>query len=172
MPEKISAGLMMYRIREGQLEVLIAHPGGPFCRHRDRDCWTIPKGEVEAGESLLDAARREFQEEVGIVPAGPFIDLGWIRQKSGKKVYAWAFHRDRLPAALLSTSTFELEWPPGSGRLSQFPEVDRAEFFPVDACRFRLKNAQHPFLDRLACRLRESTPAPSSAGVTTQEESP
>ncbi len=151
----------MYRFSDGRLEVFLAHPGGPFCRHRDRDCWSIPKGEVEASESLLEAAIREFEEEVGVAPKGPFLELGWIRQKSGKTVYAWAFAGEWPATQILRSNTFELEWPPASGRTIQFPEVDRVGFFSLDDCRPRLKAAQHAFLDRLAAKLAEIPTSPA-----------
>ena len=146
---RVSAGLLMYRIRHGQIEVFIAHPGGPWFPNRDFDIWTIPKGELEAGEALFSAALREFEEEVGKKPNGPFIDLGSIRQKGGKTVYAWAFEGDWDENTPLHTTYFSMEWPPGSGQRQEFPEVDRAGFFAIDQARDRLKVAQQPLLDRL-----------------------
>lgn len=154
----------MYRIRENQLEVLIAHPGGPFFHHRDEDCWSIPKGEIEPSELPLDAAVREFKEEVGIEASGEFLELGSIRQKGGKEVRAWAFAGDWDESRPLQSNTFELEWPPGSGRRQRFPEVDRVVFLPIPHARKKLKAAQHPFLDRLATHLRNKQvlPIPTS----------
>jgi predicted NUDIX family NTP pyrophosphohydrolase len=145
---KISAGLLMYRIRDGVLEVLLAHPGGPFWRNKDAGAWTIPKGEVGDGEALLDCARREFAEETGFEVAEPFVDLGSIRQKSGKTVHAWAFRGDCDPAELRS-NTIEVEWPPKTGRRLEIPEVDRAEFFDLKAARVKINPAQIELLDRL-----------------------
>ncbi len=156
MPSKISAGLLMFRVRNRQLEVFIAHPGGPFFRYRDYDAWSIPKGEVNADEGLLEAAVREFKEEVGLEPRGPYVELGSVRQKSGKQVYAWAFLGDCDETQPIKSNNFELEWPPGTGRKRSFPEVDRAGFFSLDPARRRLKVAQHAFLDRLASGLREA----------------
>ncbi len=150
MPERISAGLLMYRVRDGVLEVFLAHPGGPFFTRKDDGYWTIPKGEVEAGEDLLKTAIREFEEEIGIHASGPFVELGSIRQKGGKIVHAWAFAGDWDASHPIQSNTFELEWPPNSGRQQRFPEVDRAGFFTLADARKKLKAAQHELLDRLA----------------------
>ena len=140
----------MFRFRGGQLEVFLAHPGGPFFKNKDDGHWSIPKGEIEAGEDLLVAARREFKEEVGIDPwCGDFLELGSVRQKGGKIVHAWAFQGDCDESRPLQSNTFELEWPPLSGRIQRFPEIDRVAFFTVPEARKKLKEAQHPFLDRL-----------------------
>jgi predicted NUDIX family NTP pyrophosphohydrolase len=146
---KISAGLLMYRVRDGQLEVFLAHPGGPLFRNKDEGHWSIPKGEVESDEDLLAAAIREFEEETGLEPRGDFIDLGAIKQKAGKMVHAWAFAGEWEKDRPLQSNTFELEWPPGSGKIQRFAEIDRAGFFPIPQAREKLKEAQHPFLDRL-----------------------
>ena len=146
---RVSAGLLMYRVRGPELEVFIAHPGGPWFPHRDHDVWTIPKGELEPGEETFAAALREFEEEVGIKPHGPFIELGSIRQKGGKTVHAWAFAGDWDEGEPLRSNRFSLEWPPGSGRLQEFPEVDRAGFFSIPDARERMKITQHPLLERL-----------------------
>ncbi len=147
---RTSAGLLLYRRPTGRLEVLLAHPGGPFHERKDADAWTVPKGEAEPGEALLDVARREFAEETGHdPPAGVPIDLGEIFQKSGKRVLAWALEGD-LDPAVATSNTFELEWPPRSGRLVTFPEIDRVAWFDLPEARGRLKAAQGPFLDRLA----------------------
>ncbi len=139
----------MFRIRDGRLEVFLAHPGGPFFRNKDAGYWSIPKGEIEEGEDLLAAARREFKEEVGIDPRGDFLDLGTVQQKGGKVVYAWAFKGDWNETRPVQSNTFELEWPPSSGKVQHFPEIDRAAFFTIPAARKKLKEAQHPFLERL-----------------------
>jgi predicted NUDIX family NTP pyrophosphohydrolase len=148
-PRAISAGLLLYRSGAGGLEVLLAHPGGPFWRRRDLGAWSIPKGEVAAGEDLLEAARREFEEETGMAPAGPFLSLGSIRQKAGKTVYAWGCRGDADITALRS-NVVRVEHPPGSGRGETFPEVDRCAWFPLAAARTKINGAQTELLDRLA----------------------
>jgi predicted NUDIX family NTP pyrophosphohydrolase len=146
---KRSAGLLLYRRTPEGIEVLLAHPGGPLWRTRDEGAWTIPKGEIEAGEQPQDVARREFREETGHeAPAGQAADLGEIRQKSGKLVVGWGYEGDLDPATAVS-NTFPLEWPSGSGDYIDVPEIDRVEWFgPVEARR-RLNPAQAPFVDRL-----------------------
>jgi len=157
MPARVSAGFLMYRRRDGALEVLLAHPGGPFFAHRDEGAWTIPKGEPEPGEDLLAAARRELQEEIGCKVRGPLISLGSVRQRGGKCVHAWAFEADREDAAALPGSSFELEWPPRSGHRQSFPEIDRAVFFPIALARTKIHEAQRAFLVRLEHALCGST---------------
>jgi len=148
----LSAGLLMFR-RHGTLEVLLVHPGGPFFARRDLGAWSVPKGEVSEGEDEQAAARRELTEETGLrAPEGELLDLGEVRQKGGKRVRAWAFEGDCDPAALRS-NRFEMEWPPRSGRVQSFPEVDRAAFFDLDQARRRINAAQVAFLDRLEARL-------------------
>jgi predicted NUDIX family NTP pyrophosphohydrolase len=148
MPKR-SAGLLLHRRRAGRLEVLLVHPGGPLWAKRDLGAWSIPKGEIVAGEEPLDAARRELEEETGICAGDPFVALGTLRQRGGKLVSAWATLGEFDPAALRS-NTCELEWPPRSGRLLRFPEVDRAAWFPLDEARRRILPSQLPFLERLA----------------------
>ena len=143
---RVSAGLLMYRIQDGKLQVLLAHPGGPLFQNKDDGAWTIPKGEIEPDEDLLDAAKREFEEETGITPTGPFFALTPIKQKGGKIVHAWAFKGDCNPGAIVS-NTFTMEWPPKSGRQMEFPEMDRAEFFDVAAARRKIKAAQMPLVE-------------------------
>lgn len=138
---RVSAGLLMYRIRDGKLQVLLAHPGGPYFRNKDDGAWTIPKGEVEPGEDMLEAARREFAEETGVAPTGPFVALTPVTQKGGKIVHAWAFQGDCDPAAIVS-SKFTMEWPPKSGRRVAFPEIDRADFFDLAAASRKIMAAQ------------------------------
>ena len=145
---KTSAGLLLVRVRESRLEVLLAHPGGPFFAKKDEGAWTIPKGELEPGEDELAAARREFAEETGVRPEGPFAKLETIRQKGGKVVHAWACLGDCDPQAIRS-NTFVLEWPPRSGKQREFPEIDRAEFFPLEEARRKLNAAQRPWLDEV-----------------------
>jgi len=144
-----SAGLLMFRKRDNALEVLLVHPGGPFFRNKDDGAWTIPKGEVGEGEDLLTRARIEFEEEVGIAANGDWIDLGWIKQKGGKTVYAWAVEGNLPDDFELSSNTFEMEWPPHSGKMERFPEVDKARFFSLEEAKLKLKAAQTAFLDRL-----------------------
>ena len=154
----MSAGLLMYRQVEGELQVFIARPGGPWFPNKERDLWTIPKGEVEPGEELLTAAMREFQEEIGIAPQGPYFELGSIRQKGGKTVHAWAFAGDWPDGQLIRSNLVEVEWPPGSGVLTSWPEIERAEFFTLPAARTKMKITQQAFLDRLVSIL-EGYPA-------------
>ena len=152
MPKQ-SAGLLMYR-RTPTLEVFLVHPGGPFFRKRDDGVWTIPKGEPEAGEELLECARREFGEETGaaVPDAGACVALGAITQAGGKVVHAWAFEGDFDPGEL-RCNTFELEWPPRSGRKQSFPEVDRAAFFGVEVARKKCNPGQVALVDRLLDQL-------------------
>jgi predicted NUDIX family NTP pyrophosphohydrolase len=138
----------MYRIYGGTLQVLLAHPGGPFFKNKDEGAWSIPKGEVEPGEDLLETAKREFEEETGITPKGPFIALTPITQKGGKIVHAWAFEDDCDPSAIVS-NTFTIEWPPNSGRQMDFPEIDRADFFDVAAAKRKVKAAQAALIEEL-----------------------
>ena len=149
---KLSAGLLLYRVRDGlirEIEVLIAHPGGPFWARKDDGAWSIPKGEYDASEDPWDAARREFAEELGLpVPDGTRIDLGAIKQSGGKIVTAYALGAD-LDVTDAQSNTFELEWPRGSGRIREFPEVDRVAWLPVEEARVKLLKGQQPFLDRL-----------------------
>jgi predicted NUDIX family NTP pyrophosphohydrolase len=148
----------MYRRRPGRarledaLEVLLAHPGGPFWETRDEGAWTIPKGGIHPGEDALQTAQREFVEETGFQPCGPFIPLGRITQRSGKIVYAWAFEGDCDPAALKSVMT-TAEWPPRSGKIVEIPEIDRAGFFTLDNARRLINVAQATLLDRLLIQL-------------------
>lgn len=150
----MSAGLMLFRRSNRRLEVLLAHPGGPFWANRDAGAWTIPKGIANAGEDLLAAARREFAEETGLRPDGPFWPLGSVRQKAGKVVHAWGCEGDADPASLAS-NTMSAEWPPRSGRRVEFPEVDRYEWFPPEETRAKLNPAQAVFVDRLKAALAE-----------------
>ncbi len=143
----------MFRIRHGQPQVLLVHPGGPYWAKKDAGAWTIPKGEIAPGEDSLTAAIREFKEETGLTPAGPFIALGTIRQKGGKLIHAWVFESDCDPAALRS-NTFTMEWPPRSGQTRTFPEIDRAAFFTPDEARQKINPAQVELLDRLEEHLR------------------
>jgi predicted NUDIX family NTP pyrophosphohydrolase len=149
MATRTSAGILLYRRPGGRLELLLAHPGGPFFTKRDEGYWTIPKGEVDPDEELLDVARREFEEETGHRPpdSDP-IPLGSIVQKGGKVVHGWALEGDLDPSAAES-NTFEVMWPPGSGRLQSFPEIDRVAWFDPAEARSRVKATQIPLIDRL-----------------------
>lgn len=138
----------MYRFRNAALEVFLVHPGGPFWAKKDLGAWSIPKGEYLAHEVPLTAAQREFKEETGFAPHGPFVELGEIKQSGGKSVSAWAFAGDCDPRNLKS-NTFTLEWPPHSGRKIEVPEVDRGAWYSIDEARSRLLASQRPFLDRL-----------------------
>lgn len=142
----------MYRRTAGGVQVLLAHPGGPWWRARDEGAWTLPKGEYEAPEEPLDAARREFREETGFDAAAPFMPLGEVVQKSGKRILAWAFEGDCDPGQLRCNS-FEIEWPPRSGRRQLFPEIDRVGWFPLGEARRKINPAQAALLDRLVGRL-------------------
>ena len=150
---RVSAGILLWRSPTDRIEVLLAHPGGPAWTKKDLGHWTVPKGEIEPGEERMDVARREFLEETGhAVPAGPLIELGQITQKSGKVVLAWAVRGDLDPSQAVS-NTFDMEWPPRSGRMQSFPEIDRVEWFDLDEAARRLKPAQVPFLERLQAAL-------------------
>lgn len=137
----------MYRRRPG-LEVLLVHPGGPFWKNKDQGAWSLPKGEYAEGEEPLRAALREFEEETGLRPEGDFRPLGEVRQAGGKVVTAWAFEGDFDPGTLRS-NLFSMEWPRGSGKMREFPEIDRAGWFRLDAAREKILKGQAPFLDRL-----------------------
>ncbi len=146
---KVSAGLLLFRRRGGNLEILLVHPGGPFFVRKDDGAWSIPKGEAAADEDLLARAQIEFEEELGIAPIGNFIPLGWIKQKGGKTVHAWAVEGDLPEAFQLDSNSFEMEWPPRSGRRQTFPEIDRAEFFDEETARRKINPAQAELFDRL-----------------------
>jgi predicted NUDIX family NTP pyrophosphohydrolase len=143
-----SAGLLMYRLRDGNLEVFLVHMGGPYWSKKDIGAWSIPKGEYESGEDPFEAAKREFFEETGLEANGEFIRLGDIKQAGGKMVSAWAFERD-CDAKAIRSNTFSMEWPPRSGRFQEFPEVDRAEWFSSDVAREKILKGQRPFADEL-----------------------
>lgn len=143
---RLSAGLLMYRFREEILEVLLVHLGGPFWTRKDQ--WFVPKGALEEGEDELAAAVREFAEETGIAPKPPFLELGSVQHKSGKRVMAWAFAGDADPGAARS-NLFRMEWPPRSGKFQEFPEIDRAEFFDAEAAKAKMHPAEFEFLPRL-----------------------
>ncbi len=146
---RISAGLLFFRSGPAGLEVLLVHPGGPFWARKDLGAWSIPKGEILPGEDPLTAARREVAEETGFDTQGEAVSLGQVKQPGGKVVHAWALGRDADPGALRS-NTFPLELPKGSGRMVEFPEVDRAAWFGLEEARRRILSGQMPFLERLA----------------------
>jgi len=155
MPQ-ISAGLVLYRRVAGKLEVFLAHPGGPFWKNRDDGAWTIPKGLVSEGEDLLAAACREFQEETGIVPQGPFHPLGSVKQKAGKVIHVWAWEGDADPACVVSNTT-RVELPRGSGRWITVPEIDRCGWFDREAAGRKMNAAQVELVDRLQQLLASDT---------------
>jgi len=148
MTSKQSAGILLYRWKPGILEVFLVHPGGPFWKNKDAGCWTIPKGEFENEEPALDAAIREFREETGFTLKGKFQPLSPIRQKGGKRVFAWALAGDLDPAKI-SSNTFELEWPRHSGQQLTFPEVDKGGWFSLTAARLIINPAQIALLEEL-----------------------
>jgi predicted NUDIX family NTP pyrophosphohydrolase len=152
-----SAGILLFRRRPEGPEVLLVHPGGPFWARRDVGAWSVPKGEPDEGEDALDCARREFQEETGSTPPAELVPLGEVRQRGGKRVQAWAGEGDLDPAGVTS-SVFEMEWPPRSGRLQSFPEIDGAAWFGLAEARERLLPAQLPLLDRLIEQLGPGEP--------------
>jgi predicted NUDIX family NTP pyrophosphohydrolase len=154
---RLSSGLLLFRRSAAGLEVLLVHMGGPFWRERDAGAWSIPKGEHQADDDSLHEARREFAEELGLqAPPGEACDLGELKQRSGKLIHAWALESD-LDVSEISSNTFELEWPRGSGRVQRFPEVDRAAWLGLDVAREKLVGGQVPFLQRLR-EVAESAP--------------
>jgi predicted NUDIX family NTP pyrophosphohydrolase len=148
---RAAAGLLLFRRKSDDLEVLLVHPGGPLWTRKDEGAWSIPKGEIEPGEDPLRAAQREFEEELGSPVSGDFIPLTQIRQASGKLVHAWAVEADFNPATLQS-GTFSMEWPPRSGRQQHFPEVDRAQWFTIEDAKRKINKAQIALLDQLSSR--------------------
>lgn len=145
----VSAGLLMYRYRDDELEVFLIHPGGPYTARKDLGAWSIPKGELEPDEHPEDTAVREFKEETGKPAGAPRFPLGSVRQRGGKRVHCWAFAGEWEDDRVLQSNTFELEWPPRSGRMQTWPEVDKAEFFTIPIAREKINVAQAAFLDRL-----------------------
>lgn len=149
---KQSAGILLYRFKDKQLQVFLIHPGGPFFRNKDTGSWSIPKGEFLDDEDPLDAAKREFQEETGQSIEGKFIELGPIIQKAGKKVYAWAIEGD-IDHEKIVSNLFEIEWPPRSGKKQTFPEVDKAGWFDTETAKVKINIAQSVFMDKLLFQL-------------------
>jgi len=159
--KRLSAGILVYRVSSGQAEVLLAHAGGPFWVKKDDGAWSIFKGEYEKSESPLEAAKREFKEETSHhAPAGKYLDLGEFKRKDGKIIKAWAVEADFDPATIKSNS-FEMEWPPKSGKMQEFPENDRAEWFDLDVATSKMHSGQAIFLERLAEALDIEMPEPS-----------
>jgi predicted NUDIX family NTP pyrophosphohydrolase len=151
MPQR-SAGILMYRRKNGAVEVLLVHPGGPFWKKKDEGAWSIPKGLYEESEDALAAARREFEEETGAAPAGEFIPLGEFRQSSAKIVSVWAVEGE-FDVTKLTSNTFALEWPPKSGKINDFPEIDRAAWFSPNEARRKILKGQRTVLDALIAKL-------------------
>lgn len=143
-----SAGLIMYRYNKKILEVLIAHMGGPFWAKKDVGAWSIPKGEYKDTENPFEAAKREFFEEINIIPEGNFVECKMIKQSSGKEIKAWAFEGDCNPQ-LIKSNTFEIEWPPRSGKMAEFPEIDKANWFPTSIVKQKILKGQIGFIDEL-----------------------
>lgn len=148
MPKKTSAGILLYRVRPGTLEVFLVHPGGPYWQRKDAGAWSIPKGEVDEGADALTTARREFEEETGSAIDGEFVALESLTQPSGKLVRAWAVRGDIDPISIKS-NMFTMEWPPHSGKRQAFPEVDRGEWFAIDAAKAKILSGQRGFLHQL-----------------------
>ena len=151
---KQSAGLLLYRLKDGGVEVLLGHPGGPFWRRKDLGSWSVPKGLIAAGETPLAAAKREFAEETGHRPRGKSVSLGQSKQPGGKIVHVWAVEHD-WDAADLKSNMFEMEWPPRSGRRQMFPELDRAAWFEIEEARAKILTGQAAFLDRLLAAIAD-----------------
>lgn len=143
-----SAGILLYRFSEGQLQVMLVHPGGPYWAKKDARVWSIPKGEFAENERSLDAAKREFHEETGFVAEGKFVNLGRHQQPSKKMVHCWGLKMD-LDTSKIQSNTFQMEWPKGTGLMQEYPEVDRGEWFSIGEARQKILKGQEPFLDKL-----------------------
>ncbi|PKP57323.1 MAG: NUDIX hydrolase [Candidatus Altiarchaeales archaeon HGW-Altiarchaeales-2] len=143
-----SAGILLYKFKNGKLHVLLVHPGGPFWQKRDNGAWSIPKGKIEENETPFDAAKREFKEETGFIVDGNFIELGELRQPSGKIVHIWALEKD-VDETRSTSNMFALEWPKGSGKMQEFPEIDRVAWFDIEQARRKILNGQKGFIDLL-----------------------
>ena len=159
MAKQISAGILLYRVRKGALEVFLVHPGGPYWRNKDVGAWSIPKGLLEQGDNELMAAKREFEEETGSPVNGEFVELAPLKQPSGKVVHAWAVQGD-IDASSVRSNPFPMEWPPRSGKMQQFPEIDRGGWFTLDIAREKILNGQRGFIDQLERRLNGPAKAP------------
>lgn len=163
--KKLSAGLVVYRLRDNQLEVLLAHMGSPWWAKKDKGAWSMPKGEYSSSEAPLDAAKREFNEELGMLPpSGQYLELGSIEQNNNKTVTAWAVEAD-LDVSETKSNTFEIEWPPKSGQMQEFPEIDRAEYKPVNEAKEKCIAAQAELFDRLAEKLGMTVVAPEQSSL-------
>jgi predicted NUDIX family NTP pyrophosphohydrolase len=152
-----SAGILLFRYKNNKLEVMLVHPGGPFWARKDQASWSIPKGLFNETENALDAARREFNEETGLEVDGSFIELGEVKQPSGKIVHAWALEKD-LDVTKIESNSFTIEWPKNSGRIREYPEVDRAGWFDLDDARKKILKGQVALLDRLVDLIAETDP--------------
>lgn len=152
---EVSAGILLYK-RDPNLQLFLAHPGGPYWRNKDEGAWSIPKGLIDEEEDKLQAAVREFEEEVGYTPGGDFIKLGSITQKGGKLVHAWAVEGELPDGHEIDSNTFAMEWPPNTGNTQQFPEIDRAAFFDLDTARQKVNPAQVAFFVRLIHEIEQS----------------
>ncbi len=159
MAKKNSAGILLHRLRGSGIEVFLVHPGGPFWATKDAGAWSIPKGEFEAGEDPLEAAKREFKEETGFAVEGNFIELTPVKQPGGKVVYAWAVMGD-CEAESIKSNTFSLEWPPRSGKRKEFPEVDRAGWFTPEVAREKILKGQLNFLEELKRKIENNSVSP------------
>jgi len=153
-----SAGLLMYQYHQQQLQIFLAHPGGPFYKNKDDGCWTIPKGLINENEDIQEAAKREFEEETGIIVSGNLYSLEAIKYKNGKVLYAWAFENKTIEIKFISSNTFELEWPPKSGLIQIFPEIDKAQFFDLNVAKEKIHEAQLLLIERLERYLLEKNP--------------
>jgi predicted NUDIX family NTP pyrophosphohydrolase len=160
--QKLSAGLLMFRRVNTGIEVLLVHPGGPFWQRKDLGSWSIPKGEYEKGQDPLEAAKREFEEETGVSPEGEFISLEEVKQPSGKVIAVWALEGN-CSADQVRSNTFQMEWPPKSGKLQEFPEVDRASWFSLEEARDRISKGQVEFIEKFIHRL-DYIPKPNHSG--------
>ncbi|MBN2731358.1 MAG: NUDIX domain-containing protein [Balneolaceae bacterium] len=144
----VSAGILLFR-RKPHLQVLLGHPGGPYWQNKDEGAWSIPKGEVKNDEALIDTAKREFEEELGFIPEGDYVELGSIKQKGGKTVHAWAVEYQIPDDFIFTPQYFEMEWPPSSGQTETFPEIDQIEYFAVFEAKKKINPAQQTFINRL-----------------------
>ncbi len=149
---KVSSGILFYRFVQGKLHIMLVHPGGPFYARKDEGAWSIPKGIIESGENPFDAARREVKEETGVDVSGPAIDLGQIKQPGGKIIHAWAVSQN-VDTSRIESNSFQLEWPPKSGTIREYPEIDKAQWFKVHDARVKIRKGQLGFLDRLIQKL-------------------
>jgi predicted NUDIX family NTP pyrophosphohydrolase len=159
MGRKLSAGVLLYRVRSGEVQVFLVHPGGPYWAQKDDEAWSIPKGEYHEGDDPLATAKREFCEETGSEVTGSFCALSPVKQPSGKVVSAWAVEGN-IDAATVKSNTFSLEWPPRSGKIQAYPEVDRGEWFDVPVARMKLQPGQQGFLDQLEELLKDAASGP------------